>query len=240
MDMLFDVASVSYSHPYKSERIVKFCMQLLSFVIDWTEQYPHFTKHRDLVRQRMVNPINEIVSYIFEQQWMHLDFSQPHHWMLNMAQNLIQYYGHLSTVQAWITAKLKTILTIWYSRSDQQPEFPLLYLISICLKYHHQWTTQILQNLKSENDTDSLDHLLSLWISIRVDRNVNKTHCDTLQFIQFNAILGILSQQNPSISKETARTVIQFAVHTVDNTQTQIRASILECISLLLPFAKRF
>ena len=245
LNVIIDIVSVSYSQPYKSQKTVKFCMQLLTFIIRLNESYPDlFSKHREILREKMRKPISEILSYIFDQQIQNADFSELNdkNWILDLAKYLLKYYGDLSSVESFVTTQLKRILTYIHGKYDYYvlQDFPSLFILSYCIEYHYESTKKVLQTLQNTNDnkSDTVENgLIILLLSLRLNPNITRSHGNTLQALQFNAILGILSDKTASINQDIARKVIQFAVDALDTAQSQIKANILECISSLLPFA---
>eukprot|EP01084_Bolivina_argentea_P269672 458364_1 len=238
INILFEIASVSYSQPYKSQEVVLFCIQLLSYVINLSEKYPKiFIKHHKILQERMSKPMNEILLYTFDKQLINTDFSCDKNWIFDLSSNLIKCYGNKQSI---ITSKFKTIFIHICSKKGyyEIQDFPSLFILTLMIKYHYTFTKTIMENIQMNTNKTIQNDLLMLLVSIQLNPCIKKTHYPTLQTLQFNGILGILSEKNIIINTEIARQIIQFCVDALDMAQGEIKATILECISLLLSFAK--
>lgn len=158
---------------------------------------------------------------------MNADFSDTNNWILLLAKNIIKHFSHLPNVQSFVAPKLQQAMSTNQTKTDyyELQDMPSLVILSYCtasMSNHH---------LMEPNN------LLMLFIKMRLNPNLNKTHYNLLHTVQFESILAILSAKNTTINQDNARKAIQYAVDCLDIAKSETKCIILQCISFLLPFA---
>ena len=129
-------------------------MALLCQNIKLTEGHPElFAMHRSLLRKHMASSsaMNEMLSFLFDQRLVSADFSDisaQSNWVLKFAMCIIEYYlGAVPAVQQFMTSKLQLVRhKEAFTIHSPHLEFPSLFILSHCLRFHFAFTANIMRN----------------------------------------------------------------------------------------------